>query len=75
MKRRILIPGGAAVAAALIAALLLAAGGSARNPSSHVAAGATVGVKQTALGRRFVDANGRTSSSGIAAPVVAAANA
>jgi predicted lipoprotein with Yx(FWY)xxD motif len=60
MKRRILIPGGAVVVAALVAVLLLATGGSAKNPSPHVAAGAALGVKQTALGKTLVDANGRT---------------
>ena len=60
MKRKTLIPVGAAVVAALIAMLLLATGGSAKNPSPHVAAGVTVDVKQTALGKTLVDANGRT---------------
>ena len=60
MKGKILIPGGAAVAAALIAVLLMAGGGSAKNASPRVAPGAAVAVKQTALGKTLVDANGRT---------------
>ena len=60
MKRKILIPGGAAVIAAVVAVFLLATGGSATNALPHVAPGAAVGVKQTALGKTLVDANGRT---------------
>ena len=60
MKRKILIPGGAVVVAAVIAVLLLATGGSAKNTSPGVAPGAAVGIKQTALGKTLVDANGRT---------------
>ncbi len=59
IKRKLLIPGGAAVVAAVIVALLLATGGTAKN-TPHVAPGAAVGVKQTALGNTLVDANGRT---------------
>ena len=60
MKRKILIPGGAVVVAAVIAVLLLATGGSAKNTSPGVAPGAAVGIKQTALGKTLVDANGRS---------------
>ena len=60
MKRKILIPGGAVVVAAVVAVLLLATGGSAKNTSAHAAPAVAVGVKQTALGKTLVDANGRT---------------
>lgn len=60
MKSKFLIPGGLAVVVALIAVLLVATAGSANNAPPRVAAGTAVGVKQTALGKTLVDANGRT---------------
>jgi predicted lipoprotein with Yx(FWY)xxD motif len=61
MQRKPIITGGLGlVAVVLVAVVLAVSGGGTSKAQSSVAAGASVGVKQTALGKTLVDAHGRT---------------
>jgi predicted lipoprotein with Yx(FWY)xxD motif len=61
MQRKPIITGGLGlVVVVLVAVVLAVSGGSTSKAQSSVAAGTSVGVKQTALGKTLVDARGRT---------------